>query len=279
MMREVEATLESRWALQIKPGSREYLIPRGSTPVATPGLGEWSSCPPLATRWRATGAPDPIGRRQGQPCGAPSTDVARAERPRASHGRRSAACLLRRAVRPVLDFYNTRWALTTQLLSEVDRAQRRMVAVLLGARKEPAETPEGFARRRARQAGQLAAREGLWSERCAMRVIAWNHYLRRDRNQNSWPVRLLQWRGEEWLRQRRVQQNSESVFAGRTATRLCAGRCIAGGTTALPQREPDTKSSRHHQRLPQVAERRTFCKPAGKRASGPKPVYSEQRHV
>lgn len=81
--------------------------------------------------------------------------------------------LLRSAVRPVLDFYSIRWALTTRLLGGVDRAQRRMVAIVLGARKEPGEIPEGFVRRRARHAGDTAARDGLRSERRAQRVLAW----------------------------------------------------------------------------------------------------------
>lgn len=51
--------------------------------------------------------------------------------------------LLRTAVRPVLDFYSTRWALATRLLADVDRAQRRMVAILLGCAKSPESPPRG----------------------------------------------------------------------------------------------------------------------------------------
>lgn len=223
-MREVEAALESRWALQIKPSSREYIVPRGSPHTSRDRCFKRVE---LLSVLGHTVASDSSYR--------PDWAKARAAMWRAFYrccASKAAKklpwpkkqALLRKAVRPVLDFYNTRWALTAQLLSEVDRAQRRMVAILLGTRKEPGETPEGFVRRRGRQAGQVAARDGLWSERCAKRVIAWHDHLQRERNHHAWPAQLLKWHGEEWLQQRRAMQNSASVFAGRTATRLSAGK-------------------------------------------------------
>lgn len=131
--------------------------------------------------------------------------------------------LLHRVVGPVLDYHNSRWAVTPNLLAEVDRVQRKMTAIILSLRKRPDEPPEGFVRRRGRTAGQLAATSGLWSLRTARRVVAWDDYLARPSNAHSWSAELLRLRGRQWLQERRMQNSSLSMQSGRTGTRLQSG--------------------------------------------------------
>lgn len=116
----------------------------------------------------------------------------------------------------------TRWPPRAQLESEVDRVQRHMIRIVTADRLREGEDPAQYAKRTARQAGRVASRSGLWSERHCTRVVAWSEHLERERNQPSWASVLYRWRGEEFLMQKRASQGARAT-AGRTAMRAAAG--------------------------------------------------------
>lgn len=164
-------------------------------------------------------------------------------------GKRS---FLTRAATPALNFPITWRAPTPQFIAEVDRAQSRITAIMLSLRKGAEETPEGFVRKRARLAGQGAG-ESLWSALCVKRVAAWDAHLRRDRNRDNWPARLLEWKGEAWLQQRQVAPNYSSDFAGRTGTRASAAqasqrRCALAGWRLSGDHSPKITSNENDRR-------------------------------
>lgn len=224
MMNRVEVTLKTRWDLNIKEDSREYLIPRGSPHTTSDQRYA------RVVQLRALGhvISDDAGCREdwSQARGKMWKSFFRTCSGKTVKSLPFAAkCKLsNKVVGPILDFHNSRWSATPNLLFEVDRVQRRMMASLLGLRKSAEEAPEGFVRRRARHAGQCVAKAGLWSHRCAKRVVAWEAHLRRPANKNSWASQLLMYRGREWLQERRAAQESPSIQAARTGTRVAAGK-------------------------------------------------------
>ena len=139
--------------------------------------------------------------------------------------------LLQRAVRPCLDFQNTRWPAHSALSLDMDRVQRQMVASILRPQMLSGESPEVFVRRRNRVSAAEARRMGSWSLRHCKRVLSWRDHLLRPANSRSWAALLYQFRGFEWLLQRR-SQNSGGLLAGRTGTRIASGnvstRCHDG---------------------------------------------------
>lgn len=222
MARCVERALASHWDLSITDGSREFLVPRGSAHTSSgPEFKRVEDLAMLGHTISSSGSTRPDWLRT-------RTAMWRAFFPnlllQGSQEGQPEHTLLRKAVLPVLDFACSRWSLTPALLSDVDRVQRRMTAILAAARKLPGETPEEYVRRRARAAGFEAAKAGLWSARCKARVVKWADHFERERNREAWAAQLLQWRGAAWLQQKRLEQNSESVYAGRTGTRAAAGK-------------------------------------------------------
>ena len=95
--------------------------------------------------------------------------------------------------------------------------------------RSDSEDIDSFCRRRARQARNVANHCRLWSIVWAQRVVAWSAHVNRG-SKYAHPVsRLLQYRDSVWLLHQRSQYVSEfsirnSVFAGRTGTRLNIGR-------------------------------------------------------
>lgn len=87
-------------------------------------------------------------------------------------------------------YHNTRWALAANLVSEIDRVQRKMMATMSNIRKTPAETPEGFVRRHAREVGKTAGEHGPWNIRTAERVSMWHAHLLRPATAKSWAAMI-----------------------------------------------------------------------------------------
>lgn len=129
--------------------------------------------------------------------------------------------LLGRATAPALMFRCSRWPPQKHIKKQLDATQRKMTAILLRVIPFPCESSAEFARRRGRVASKFCNKYGLWGDRWFRRAIAWDDHVRRPRNSECWSAALLRWRGEQFLQGRRVAQGSDTVFAGRTATRSC----------------------------------------------------------
>ena len=85
------------------------------------------------------------------------------------------------------------------------------------------EDPANYVRRRGRIARGHCHRQGSWSNLWFTRAIAWDGHLDRPLNGNTWSAVLQNFRGKEWLMQRRASHASASLFAGRTNTRAMHG--------------------------------------------------------
>lgn len=118
--------------------------------------------------------------------------------------------LLNRTVRPRFDYRCSRWPWCPQLAAEVDRVQRRLVALCLRLRPAPGETREAYARRRGRAAQTQVRKDGLWSKRHAGRVLAWAQHLQRPQNASTWAARAATHKDPQWLVDRRAEQGSTS---------------------------------------------------------------------
>ena len=110
------------------------------------------------------------------------------------------------------------------MAATLDREQRRLTAAVLHTRRRPDEDHGTFARRRGREAAAAIPRTAVWSYRHAARVQTWAAHLRRPANAASWPAMLIDWRGQAWLRERRLAEGSASALGGRTATRSGPGQ-------------------------------------------------------
>ena len=132
--------------------------------------------------------------------------------------------LMQRAVLPLMSFRCSRWPPQRQIACEVDTLQQKMTASLLRLPRDPGELPEDYVRRRGRLARKICSEHGLWSQHWYTRARHWDEHLARPRNSNSWSSKLRNYRGKEWLIERRAQFSSASLLAGRTGTRSFQGK-------------------------------------------------------
>ena len=140
--------------------------------------------------------------------------------------------LLGRAVLPQLDFRCSRWPPQRQIACEVDQLQQKMVASLLRLPRLDGEEAPEYVRRRGRVARRITSANGPWSCKWFRRAVLWDEHLARPQNHHSWPARLREFRGKQWLIDRRASlapaasshNSSHSVLAGRTCTRSFRGK-------------------------------------------------------
>lgn len=219
ILEDFEFQLKQKWRLSIKSSSRGCLVPRGSLELPM-NESKW----PLQSSFQVLGH---ILENNG------STSMCWRNTRRSmwkAFFANSRKCLrpkfglqlLQRAVLPCLDFRNTRWPAHSALSLNMDRVQRQMVASILRPQMLSGESPEVFVRRRNRVSAAEARRMGSWSLRHCKRVLSWRDHLLRPANSRSWAALLYQFRGFEWLLQRR-SQNSGGLLAGRTGTRIASG--------------------------------------------------------
>jgi hypothetical protein len=143
--------------------------------------------------------------------------------------------LMSRAVLPQLSFRCSRWPPQRQIGSEVDKIQQKMTASLLRLPREPGEEADSYVKRRGRAARKICSERGLWSNHWFGRSLAWDEHLARPRNFVSWPAKLREYRGRQWLIEQRAsfapsvasRGSTASVFAGRTGTRSFPGKVQA----------------------------------------------------
>lgn len=224
MLNLVEDALKSDWCLDIKDDSREFLVgkasPHTSSDVRYKQVVQMKALGHVISHDGSCQADWQAAKRKMWRAfyGSCASKVAKTLPHKVKDK------LLNRAVAPILDYHNSRWAMSPNFASEIDRVQRRMWAILLNIRKSPAETPEGYVRRRARTAGQAACAAGLWSIRTAKHIVAWEGHVGRPANAHSWPAHPMQSRGRKWLQEQRMQHSSLSLQSGRTGTRLLPGK-------------------------------------------------------
>jgi hypothetical protein len=140
--------------------------------------------------------------------------------------------LMSRAVLPQLSFRCSRWPPQRQIGSELDHLQQQMTASLMRLPRFPGEEVDVYVRRRGKAARKICSERGAWSNHWFGRALDWDEHLARPRNLASWPAKLRDYRGRQWLIERRAsfapsvasRRSSVSVFAGRTGTRSFAGK-------------------------------------------------------
>ena len=94
------------------------------------------------------------------------------------------------------------------------------------------EEVDAYVRRRGEAARKKNSEHGVWSNHWFGRALDWDEHLARPRNLASWPAKLRDYRGRQWLIERRAsfapsvasRRSSVSVFAGRTGTRSFPGK-------------------------------------------------------
>ena len=142
--------------------------------------------------------------------------------------RHSRLALLTRATFPQLSFRCSRWPPQSQIASEVDQVQQKMVASLMRLPPLRGEEAPDYVRRRGRLARKVCADCGIWSHHWFTRSIRWDEHLSRPANAHSWASQLREYRGKQWLMDRRASfatafRSNVSVHAGRTGTRAFRG--------------------------------------------------------
>ena len=140
--------------------------------------------------------------------------------------------LMSRAVLPQLSFRCSRWPPQRQVKIELDQLQQKMVASIVRLPQIPGEEAKNYVRRRGRAARKTCAEQGMWSRHWFGRAVRWDEHLARPRNFNSWSAQLRDYRGKEWLMDRRAsfapsvasRGSSVSIYAGRIGTRSVRGK-------------------------------------------------------
>ena len=213
--------LASHWGLRIKPSSRLCLVARGLD--EKPASPLWSLCsefPVLGHILQDNGYVNTCFHNT-------SHKMWRAFF--ANSGAATAAklsvkdrmALLERSVVPVLHHRDTRWPPNLKTGADLDRLQRKMVASIQRIARTPGELPADYVRRRNRVATGQIRRVGAWSTTHCQRVLDWDAHCRRPRNQNSWASKLLDFHGEGWLNERRLEASRGAE--SRLNCRACQG--------------------------------------------------------
>ena len=137
------------------------------------------------------------------------------------------ACLLYKTVVATVTWKMSRWPFQKAIAQEVDNLQTQMIAMILPCVPMLHESPDHFFRRRRRNALNLANHVGLWSLLWAKRVVDWDSHIRRGLERSHFCALIVVYHDAAWLQEQRsnfVNANRNSIFAGRTSTRLNLGR-------------------------------------------------------
>ena len=217
-MREIEKMLVSRWRCSIKNDSRMLLSAHGcEEPEVTDIWVNSPTMPILGAVVSADGSclPDWLSCERA---------MWRAFYARPAKRLRHAAANIKlkaldAAAWPVLAWRCSCWAPNRNVLTLIDRCQRKMISILIKSVRQPDETDATYVMRANRTAAHMARQCGRWSRRVCVRILNWSQHVARDRNSACWPHKLSSVRDEAWLQRRRIESNSHSAVAGRTGTR------------------------------------------------------------
>ena len=196
--------LRQRWRCLLKPSSKEVMVAKGNS-NHTPADSTWKSlecmralghliqhdgginvCFDFTIRclWRSFFANAGSASAKGMPV---------------SYKLR----LLDKATKPVLSFRLTRWPFQSTKAHQLDKVQRRMLAMVMDLRLSPGQDAASFNRQRAKEASKQQVKSGKWSTLWASRVVAWHDHLQRPANSGTWAAQLAALRPPQELQQRR----------------------------------------------------------------------------
>ena len=141
--------------------------------------------------------------------------------------------LRRAAERSKLRFLNTsvlsiaryrfsRWPFQRTYASNLDRLQRKLLAITFDIRPRSEEPWDSFTLRRRAETHALATRTGRWSQAWARSQISWDAHIRRGHDKQAWTPQILGFRDSAWLSLQRIfaSHGTES----RLGTRVVQGR-------------------------------------------------------
>ena len=123
----------------------------------------------------------------------------------------------------------SRWPFQKGVAVLIDKLQCRMFSYIIKYPRGEHEHVDHFCRRRLRSARNLAGGCGKWSLLWCRRVVAWDAHVKRGRAYNHFAYNLLTFHNDNWLIMQRslfvgIEDFRNSVYAGRTGTRLNIGR-------------------------------------------------------
>ena len=127
--------------------------------------------------------------------------------------------LMTRTCTPSLAYRCSRWPPQPTIAGELDRIQRKMVAVILRIPRRPDEPINAYCRRRRREAASVCNRLGPWSDLWFRRAKLWDEHIIRGHNPYSWPCLLKPFHDSQWLEEQRMLHNMQG-----TSTRVSPGR-------------------------------------------------------
>ena len=227
----VHYILKAKWELDIKPSSKELLIPVGA-----------ASC--SFDNWNAPSMVKCLGYNIQNDGGIRSAwSVARANMWRLFYSISRCAgwrglttkrkCIhIERSIWTILAFHCGTWPPQQRIAQEIDTVQRKMVAMAMSLKRKSDEDVVIFIKRRNRAAKNLCRDIGYWSHRWFKRASSWDQHLRGDLERQldflhtpstqtsfAWGPSLLAFQDKEWLEDRRTYRLSTS-FPFNIQTRL-----------------------------------------------------------
>ena len=121
--------------------------------------------------------------------------------------------------KPHIDYRSSRWPPSKGVVDEINRFQRKLVAVALREPRQYDDTAETYRQRRGRNAALAIGGQGhTWGNLHCERVLKWMVHLRRPRNVDCLAVQVSEVVPPEKLTQRRNERQGN-----RTGTRAVSG--------------------------------------------------------
>lgn len=224
---ECERYLELAWGLHLPLESTSVVLPRG----ARVGVGRVARVEgvSLLGSWLDERATSLSCWRRARDTALASAQAQMRRCRRAFVPLRVRLRVLESTVLPQIMSRAPAWAPSLQLLSEVDRFQRRCVTAALAVPAYPGEDGAAYRRRRGRMASEAVADQDRWSRKVLLSATTRLRELREEisrgpERRESWTASLLAYRDAAWLAERRVAEGSGSTSAGRVGVRAAAGR-------------------------------------------------------
>ena len=233
ILEDFERYLGSRWGLVIKKSSRACMTCRGNIDTPIDPL-KWPKQNHLnilghiiqydgglREDWGNTKTS--LWRRYWQTCGSKAYKKL---------GPIEKAKLLELSVVSSFRWKLSRWPFQKTIAVELDALQCNMFARLISCPKADGESVDHYCRRRMRIARNACQQSGFWSRLWCQRVVNWDDHVKRAGQYKHMCFYLLNYHDSEWLQMQRSRfvpsngsdQTRNSIFRGRTGTRLNIGR-------------------------------------------------------
>ena len=221
----IAARLAQRWFLQIKPGSTECLLARGSPDSSSVPPSGWKyldSMPVLGHIIQNDGGWGADFSLFSSRAWAAFFGNSGSQRGRLLDSPRRIN-LMGSTVVPHVRWSSPMWVPSATVMKKLDGMQNTMVSICKRIQRYPCEQDLPFFRRREKAVAAECRRMGRWSVLHRCLCVDWYHHCCRHTTDSPWIGVLLGFHDSEWLRRRRVESGSASSSAGRTCT------CAVGG--------------------------------------------------